>query len=213
MAKSLEGFLDEYIKNKELANQRSTGEGVLALYKDDAKAALGERLSDIEADYMRSLPTYGKNAEALGQTGLLSGGYSEYLKGLAYQDMQKQKTNARRDYEGALRDAYKSYGEYLDSKAKTQQSLINDTIDAITGESILDYDAAYRFAVTRGLSEVDAKAAAKSAVDEVTRAVKTRVISAIVAQGLTREGAVSYAIAMGLSPEVAKELEIGRAHV
>ena len=208
MTQSLESFLDEYIKNKELENQKSTGESALALYKDDAKKALGERLSGIEADYMKALPTYGRTAEQLGSAGLGGSGYSEYLKGLAYLDMQKQKKGAREDYEGALKDAYKSYADYLESSAKRQQSLLSDTVKAITSESILDFDAAYRFAVTRGLSESDAKAAAKTAVDEVSRAVKARVISTIVSEGLTREGAVSYALALGLSSEIAEELGV-----
>lgn len=57
-----------------------------------------------EAEYARSLPTYGALAERMAQAGI-HGGYSDYLQGVAYAKMQ----NAKQQNEEAARKGYADY--------------------------------------------------------------------------------------------------------
>ena len=50
-----------------------------------------------EAEYARSLPTYGALAEQMAQAGI-HGGYSDYLQGVAYAKMQDAKAQSYADY-------------------------------------------------------------------------------------------------------------------
>lgn len=91
---------DEYIQRatteavpKTDAGSPSTGEtGYAALDPEYAK-----RVAQIENEYARSTPNYGVQAERMAQAGI-HGGYSDYLQGVAYAQMQSAKENAYADY-------------------------------------------------------------------------------------------------------------------
>ena len=125
----------ETVEPKTDAGSPSTGEteptGYAKYLADHPEFAEAGRRA--EAEYARSLPTYGALAERMAQAGI-HGGYSDYLQGVAYAQMQ----NAKQQTEEAARAGYAALtgngGAVMTDNAKAlYQNLLSEYGDQIAG--------------------------------------------------------------------------------
>lgn len=147
-----------------------------------------------EAEYARAMPTYGALAEQMAQAGI-HGGYSDYLQGVAYAQMQ----NAKQQNEEAARQGYKDYlaqqeaardgngGAVMSENAKAlYQNLLSeygDQIAGITDETqYAQFEDLFR-AANKGLySEADIESALGQAREY--RTTQKNIDAATVSQGI-----------------------------
>jgi len=204
--KSLKDFVENYVKNKQKSDGKESYERWLRRNGIDSYGIYSDAIRDISTDYKRSVATYGSVAEKLGELGLSSAGYSDYIGAKAYSEMQRSKEEAR----GALaKNEAKNrtgYAEYLESKEKEAKSDYTETVKEITDANIMNYDEAYAYAVSKGLSTEAAALAAKAGGDAVHKKMRAAVLSVIVNQNYNRKQAAEYATALGLGEEEAAEL-------
>ena len=206
--KTLEEFISEYVNNKVKSNSKQSYAAWLKANGIDSEKIYSEKLKDIETDYKSGLNNYGAAAESLSRQGLSESGYSDYLNGKVYSEMQRSKRYAKSEYENNIQKNEKGYADYLDSYIKNENKTFASVVKTIDSNGIIDYDAAYRYAVNQGLSEDTAKIAAKTASDIARKKLKDSVIRKIVSAGLTETQVKEYAMGLGLSE--AEALELGR---
>ena len=203
---TLEEFVKTYIENKVKSSSVNSYADWLKANGVNAEKIYSDSIRDITADYERAKSEYGNKAESLAKLGLTASGYSDYLSANAYSTMQKRKAGARDKFaenEAKNRSGYTSYlNEIIDKEGKAYKSIVS----AITSQGIMNYEEAYNYAVGAGLSEENAKLAAKTASDMVRRDVREKVIKTIIAQNFNKKQAKEYALALGLDESDADEL-------
>ena len=194
------------MQNKSNSDSSESYERWLRANGADSYGIYSDALKDISTDYLRQRSNYGAVAEKLGELGLSSAGYSDYVNGKAYSEMQKSKEGARAAF--ALNEANnrKGYADYLEAKAKETKSDYSKAVEKITDASIMNYDEAFEYAVSMGLAKETAALAAKAANDAVRKKARTSVLSVIVNQRYNYKQTVAYATSLGLSEEEAAEL-------
>ena len=203
---SLEDFVKNYVQNKSKSVSAESYERWLMSNGVNSYGIYSDAMRDINADYNRQRSNYGAAAEKLGCLGLNAAGYSDYVNGKAYSEMQKSKEAARASFASNEANNRKGYGEYLEAKAKEAKSEYSKAIEKITDGGIMNYDEAYEYAVSMGLGNEAAALAAKSASDAVRKKVRASVLSVIVNQRYNYKQTVAYATSLGLTEEEAKEL-------
>lgn len=205
-ATSLEDFVKTYLENKAISETKDSYENWLRQNGIDSYGIYSEAIRDINGDYHRERSGYGASAEKLSSLGLSGAGYSDYIDGRAYSEMQKSKASAR----GALAENEaknrSEYSKYLEEKAKKTRSDYDKAVKDITDANIMDYDEAYSYAVSYGLGEEEAALAARTAGEAVRKKARAEVLSVIVNQRYNHKQAAEYAKALGLSDEEAEEL-------
>lgn len=205
-SKSLEEFVENYIKNKARA---SSGESYADWLISNGVAAdkiYSDRIKDIGADYIRAKSEYGTTAEKLSNLGLGSSGYSDYIGGKAYSEMQKSKIAARNSYNETAEKNAAGYQEYLRKYTERENESYERIVGEITEKGIIDYTTAYNYAVGAGLGSDIAKAAAKTASDINRTKLKESIIKTVMSEQLTSTQAKQYALQLGLDEEDAKEI-------
>ncbi len=204
--KTLEEFVSEYMANKAKSNTKESYESWLRANGINAEKIYFDTVRDIESDYQRELSGHGSRAEALAGLGLTGSGYSDYLSGKAYSEMQKGKQDARSTYAENKRKNISGYQSYIKDYKEAEDKSIKAVVKAIGNDGIVDYDTAYRYAVSLGLSEESASAAAKTASDYAVKTLRSSVMKRILSQGLGKTQAINYALGLGLSENDANEL-------
>jgi hypothetical protein len=203
---TFEDYLKKYIKNKAIS---STKEGYAEWLKTngvDSEKIYTDTLRDIEADYQKARSEHGAAAEKLAELGLSSSGYSDYLNGVAYYQMQKNKLIAQDRKASNEKENLKGYRNYLEKHKDKAQKTFTSVLTGIENAKITDYESAYEYAISAGLEESDATAAAKLATDSVVRKIKESIIKEIISNKLSEKETAEYAKALGLSEEDAKKL-------
>lgn len=203
---TLEEFVKTYIQNKVKSSSADSYADWLKANGVNAEKIYSDSIRDITADYERAKSEYGNKAESLAKLGLTASGYSDYLSANAYSAMQKRKAGARDKYAENEASNRSGYAKYLNEITEGESKAYKSIVSAITNEGILDYEEAYNYAVGAGLSEENAKLAAKTASDMVRRDVRERVIKTIIAQNFNKKQAKEYALALGLDENDAEEL-------
>lgn len=201
MSETLEDFLKQYVRNKQLANSAESYETWLSSYGTDTRASTGEKLADIEEDYARAKSTYGAKAERLAALGLSSSGYGDYLDGVAYAERARAKSAALRaasEDEAANRRGYEAY---LSEYRKSQNALLEEAYKTIANSETLDEDAAYRRALGMGLDESGAMEAARGGIALAKEKLRRTLYRTILSEGLDRESAAAFAKSYGFSDE------------
>ncbi len=204
--KTLEEFISEYIANKVKSNSKDSYEAWLRSNGINAEKIYTDSIKEIEADYKTKLASYGSEAEAVAKLGLSGSGYSDYINGKAYSEMQREKSKARSIYSENSVKNERGYQNYINAYNKEQLEKFDDVVKTINRNDIIDYETAYKYAVSQGLSDDDAKAAAKIASDTAKKALKDYVMKIIVNNGLSETEAKEFAIGLGLSEEEAANL-------
>ena len=203
---SLEDFVNNYIQNKVKSNSKEGYERWLRANGIDSYGIYADAQRDITADYNRNRSNYGTVAERLGELGLSSAGYSDYVDGHAYSEMQKNKERARAALASNEAKNRKGYSEYLEAKAKEAKSDYKSATDRITDANVINYDEAYNLALSMGLDEEGAALAAKVGSEAVRKKTRAAVLSVIVNQRYNYNQTVAYALSLGLSEEESAEL-------
>ncbi len=201
MAKTptLEEFVENYIKNKEKENSALDYPSWLANNGISSERIYSDTVRDIEADYKRGLSEYGKRGEGLARLGLTASGYSDYINGKAYSEMQRRKSDAKDTYtENEAKNA-SGYASYLDGLKSTADSAYDGVIKEITQGSVINYDEAYNMAIKAGLSVEDATYAAKVGSDMAKKKLNEDVMNVIISKNLDEDQAELYALNLGLS--------------
>ncbi len=204
--KTLEEFIGEYVANKARSNTKESYESWLRKNGVNSESIYADALKEIDTDYKTSLSTHGSDAEALHRLGLTGSGYSDYLSGKAYSEMQSEKRHARADYEENVKKNQKGYQSYLDAYMKNERMLFEDVIKTMSRDGILDYTTAYRYGVNKGLSDASAAEAARLAGEYTRLTLKSTVMNKIISAALTETQAMEYALGLGLGEDDAKVL-------
>ncbi len=203
---TLEDFVKSYIKNKEYSSNTEDYRSWIKQNGVDSAKIYADSIRDITGDYKRARSEYGSLAESLSDLGLTASGYSDYLNGKAYSEMQKRKEGARAKYSENERQNHRGYAEYISGIAKKDYTNYTNVVNSISNAGILDYDEAYNFALQEGLSESSAELAATTANDMVKRKRRENAIKTIIGNSFGRTQAREYALALGFSDAEAQEL-------
>ena len=203
---TLEDFVKSYIRNKEYSSSEEDYRTWLSQNGIDSEKIYADSIRDITSDYKQAKSEYGSLAESLSNLGLTASGYSDYLNGKAYSEMQKRKEGARKNYAENEHKNRQGYSDYVAGIAKKSYSNYTDVVNSISNAGILDYDEAYSFALQEGLSGSAAELAAKTANDMVKRKRRESALKTIISNSYGRTQAREYALALGLSEVEAEEL-------
>lgn len=203
---TLEDFVKSYIQNKEYSSSKEDYRSWLSQNGIDSAKIYADSIRDITGDYKQAKSEYGSLAESLSELGLTASGYSDYLNGKAYSEMQKRKEGARAKYAENERKNRQGYSEYISGAAKKDYSNYTDVVNSISNAGILDYEEAYNFALQEGLSESSAELAAITANDMVKRKRRENALKTIIGKSFGRTQAREYALAIGFSDAEAEEL-------
>lgn len=203
---TLTDFVKNYIKNKEYSVSDEEYRRWLSNNGIDSDKIYAESIRDITGDYKRAKSEHGSLAESLSSLGLTASGYSDYLNGKAYSEMQKRKEGARNKYAENERENRRGYSEYVAGLAKAEKANYESVVSSITSAGITDYEEAYNFALTQGLSESSAELAAKTASDMTRRKAREKALKTIIGQNFGKTQALEYSLALGFSESEAEEL-------
>ena len=203
---TLEDFVKNYLKNKAVTESPEGYAEWLRSNGVPADRIYANSMRDISTDYRQQRSEFGSNAENLASLGLSSSGYSDYINGKAYSEMQKSKRAARESYGTALSQNAADYKNYVDSINKAESDTFRAAVKEISGKGILNFDIAYNYALAGGLSDDAAKAAASAANELARSEIKERVTRTVLTQRLTERETLGYALALGLTEEDAKGL-------
>ena len=165
-----------------------------------------ESLKDIDTEYKKAAAEYGARAERLASSGLIGGGYSDYLSSKAYEIMQKSKLSAKNDFMKNEKENRRNYESYLSKLYGEEISLYKNTEDAIIKNGIAGYDDAFSYATKIGLSEEMASEVATRATKIVSDNIIGEISQMIIKNKLSDKEAAAYAIFQGLSEDDAKKL-------
>ncbi len=208
---TLEDFIRTYINNLKLENSGEisrishVNEG-----ENDARGSFLKASADINNSFVKSGGGYGRYAESLAKRGLNLSGYADYIKKHAERERGEKLESALSSAIGTEYknlQKYRSYVEKINTeKAKEKENKINKVTAALEGTNILSYDDAYNYALSEGLDENTAEAAAKNAVLQNSRKVRQNIIKIILNKRLSAEETFVYATALGLDEPAAAEL-------
>ena len=205
-SKTLEEFVENYIQNRAKASSKESYADWIISHGGSPEKIYADSMREIAADYAVARSQHGANAEGLARLGLSASGYSDYINGKAYSEMQKSKSDARALYAKAASDNAASYKEYLSEYAKKESQGYEKVVEELTERGVIDYDTAYNYAVGAGLGEDIAKAAAKTASDLGRAKLKKSIVNTVMSQQLTSSQAKEYALQLGLSETEADEI-------
>ena len=203
---TLEDFIKNYIQSKAKSNTAESYEAWLSKNGIDSERIYADSIRDITGDYKRAKSEYGSLAESLGKLGLTASGYSDYLNGKAYSEMQRRKSGARDKYAENEAKNRQGYAKYLEERAESESSKYKSIIKSISDAGIMNYDDAYNYAVSAGLSGQAAEVAAQNASDIVRKKARENVLKTIISENFNTKQAREYALALGLSESEADEL-------
>ncbi len=154
----------------------------------------------------KSLPTYGKNAEALFEKGLQGSGYARFLSEKATRDFSAAKQKYAAETAKTREQNLSGYARYLTSHKEKQETLRKQMIDRIGRGESLDAENAYRQAIAAGLTEENAKAAADLGIAAAKERKTSRLIDMILKERLSQKRVEEYARAMGFAEDEIKRL-------
>jgi hypothetical protein len=97
--------------------------------KANAESTRQSAINDARVEYNRSKSEYGNKAEALRNMGLTGAGYSDYLNGQAYAQMQGAIANANAQKASTIADIDAKYMDYVEQKNQQRYALL-DSLDS-----------------------------------------------------------------------------------
>ena len=199
---TLEDFVENYIQNKINSNAEKTYAGWVIANGVNSDKILSDDVRKLTLDYRKDNGDYGILAEKLHGMGLSSSGYSNYLNEKAYSDMKSGIADAKKQFAQNEQENLVRYADYTDAQKKKFTGIVN----SIENAGMIDFDSAYEYAVNSGLSENDAKMAAKTANDIVRKRLKDSIMKTVISKNLTKQQTLQYALSLGLNKDDAAEL-------
>lgn len=211
MAKSKESFISDYLKKKKLL---SYSEYVKENTKG-AKEALRESTKRADSTYAEAKASYGAKASSLLSAGLTASGYGDYLDGVAYASRIKATDAAEAAYEKRKSESESRYAAYLASAEKeaeeayeNEQRTLIDAFEKLLDQRILDKTSAKAYLIGLGIDEKEANTLAEKSIEVQvgTNERKNFILEHVISQGMSYDRAYNYAIANGLSREMAIDI-------
>lgn len=159
--------------------------------KQNAETTRQNAIGDAQVNYNKSKSEYGSRAESLRNMGLTGAGYSDYLNGQAYAQMQGAIANANAQKASTIADIDAKYMDYINQKEEAAKAnyanLLSNITYAWTDADIDNYAEAY------GLSDPEQIAALKQTrLDRVKRYLDTNDYDADILKMLLPEGSEDY---------------------
>lgn len=214
-AKTLEEFIKDYVSTK-IAEGDITTYGDWILKHADAADSTGA-YENAYAELHLGTEGYGRRGEALSSDGLSGGGYARYLgnksRAEASRKMQSERKKAESKKTSDPNEGYKTYMQkHINTatelynteleRAETEENRRNkrneSAIHRISKEGILDYDKAYKRAISLGVSPEDAEEVAKTGAFNARDTVKLKVLNQAIIRRFTNSQAYAYARELGL---------------
>ena len=149
-----------------------------------------------------------KGTGALATRGLNRTGYEQYLRDKtesAIKEAQKESLTARDKEAQSLANGYLSY---LDTVIKKADTLKRTVTGELVAREIVSPDMAFQYAKERGLSDKDAKSAAKVSYATLKTKVQKELMELAVSYKIDGEVARNMALGLGFTEEDAKWIEI-----
>ena len=196
--RSLEEYLRDYIKGREVSNSADT----YAEYKR-------ERGYNHEAEYQRAMTealaraqrsAYGQENEAARVSGL-TGGFREYLDTKGKESLTSALASLEEKRAKGAREAYRGYLGYLDSYGKNQDRIRFNVINHLSKNEVYSPELIYRYAIGAGLSEETAVQTVGDVQVSTRDKIRTKLIDMIQSLSITPEAAAERAREYGLPEE------------
>ena len=204
----LENFIEKYLKTK----KKTDYEGWLALYGTDSEQAYGRDKRDAESSYAKARAEYGRRASQLNRAGLSASGYSDYLNHTAYAARADELYRAKEKKEQSDLENQKGYAAFLKDLSESEKKAAKEEteyerklFDTMISKGIIDETAGLTYLLNAGLPLARAQELASKAatVQRGSASLHQRLISAATAANMNHYNAYRYAIAHGVSEEVA----------
>lgn len=203
---SLKDFVAAYVENKKKSESEESYRKWLEANGVDSEGIYAESIRDINTDYLKRKSEYGRNAESLADIGLSASGYSDYVNAAAYSEMQRRKTGAKEKLVENERQNRSGFKDYVKNLRDTEEKAYAAVIEKIKSDGITDFDSAYEYALSLGLSDSAAKAAAESGTGLAKSELIKEVLRTIITKSFNSKQAKNYALASGLSQKDADML-------
>lgn len=207
---TLEDFVRDYVQNVKIGSSTAGYSDWLKEHGVDAEKIYSSKIASVEGNYLKTSPSYGKVAEKLSGIGLLNSGYYDYLNKKASGDYKKSRDAIETEYIKNRSENINGYADYvektLNESELSQKNKIDSVISTLRAMGSINFEVAYDYALSQGLSEAEAENAATHAIERSRKSAKQQVATAIVNKRLTREQAKNYSLAMGLGQKDSEEL-------
>ena len=159
---SLQSFFDDYIRNQSITN----GPGDYQAYIREQSAKIddlyGKAMEKLYSDNAKLRPTYGITAESLSNMGLTDSGYAQFIDGKVKSQLKSGKNDILAKKNEARTALASSYEDYIKDYVNDRNKLTVDITDKLISNRILDYNSAYSYAISAGLSDREAKIASQN---------------------------------------------------
>lgn len=204
--KSLESFLDGYIKNLAIKNEPESFSGYSAVALREINRKKNEKELEARERHAMSTRPYGRRDEILSSYGLYDSGYKRYYDALLAEESRDAIEAAEKKATSEEREAYHGYLDYLESEAKRQKSLESTVTGQLARSKIIDPVEIYKYAVEAGMTKDRAEAAITKVYNSVKNTVKRDIIERIASNEYDEELAVAYAKSIGLNDDDLEEI-------
>ncbi len=196
----------DYIKHLKINNEPLDYSAYVKSQLASIEKSYADAVSDAKFNLATSSVGYGKSGERLGSRGLLGGGYAEYLSGISKNKYLGELSDAAELREGDLKAARQGYRDYITKYNSAQQKLYLRVVSDMTASDMRNLGELIEYANRAGLSNEYALSAANAAASAITERLKKSVIDAINSEGFSERESYEYAVSLGLSAELAREL-------
>ena len=167
---------------------------------------LHEGKIESEMSYLGALSSHGKNAESMLDSGLSGSGYAQYLDTRAKKTHEARLAKLEHEYDSAIADDIGDYEKHVGTLKKQREDLYNKTVTELTALNVVDYAEAYRAAKNYGVDEDSARRLANQVTKKNRYRLRKKVLNQIINDSMSYSAAISYAEALGLSRDDAREL-------
>ena len=211
--KTFEQFLKTYLDNQAIADPKESYTDWVKAKAKDPKTLFKEREDSIAVANLKSKSGYGKTAESLASSGLLRSGYADYINKRSDKIKLSSLNEAYTKYGSSEGESIRGYNEYIAARQKSDEEALlgsyesySEVVSKLTDVGIVDFDSAYEYAISSGLSEKEAASAADTAVEVIKRGLKESVIKKALSERLSDGETYAFAMGIGLSEADAREL-------
>ena len=196
---SLQSFFDDYIRNQSINNGTADYQAYIAAESRKIDDTYSSAIEKLYSDSARAKAGYGTTAEMLGDMGLTNSGYAKYVDSRINESLKSGISDVLSQKSTAKSSLGSSYEDYVKDYVNDRNKLTVSITDKLISNKILNYDSAYFYAVTAGLSDNEAKIAAENAYNALRQGVISSIITELTNMHLTADMATTLAKSYGLN--------------
>ena len=207
-AATLEEFIKNYIENQAPKKEKLSYEAWVSKNGINAADSYKSSIRDADVAYAKGGVGYGRSGEAIHSSGLSNSGYSAYLNTLKDESYKKAREGALTEYINSTKKNVYGYRDYSDAFDADMEKQFTSVYNQLTSGKIANYDRAYDYAISSGLTHENAKVIAENATAKVREDLKAKAIDTALNYTLSKEEARQYALGLGLDYEDANEVAL-----